>query len=123
MGRTVAVLGASRDREKFGNRAVRAFRHRGFRVIPVNLEASLIEGLPTFRSVLDVRHPIDMATVYLNRAPGLSVLDELAEKTIKEVWLNPGADDPQVVAKARSLGLETILGCSILAIGEDPGDY
>ena len=66
---------------------------------------------------------IDMATVYLNRAPGLSVLEELAEKTIKEVWLNPGADDPQVVAKARSLGLETILGCSILAIGEDAADY
>ena len=123
MGPTVAVLGASGDRKKFGNRALRAFRHRGFRVIPINLEATLIEGLPAFRSVLDVSHPIDTATIYLNPESGLSVLDELVEKKVREVWLNPGADEPQVVAKARSLGLEIVLGCSIVAIGEDPGNY
>jgi hypothetical protein len=42
---------------------------------------------------------------------------------IPEVWLNPGADDPAVVEKARSLGLETVRHCSIIAIGDSPSRY
>jgi hypothetical protein len=47
-------------------------------------------------------------------------MEELARKQIPEVWLNPGADDPLVVARARELGLKTIQACSIIAIGERP---
>jgi len=51
---------------------------------------------------------------------GVGVMDDLAAKKIKEIWLNPGADAPEVVARARVLGLKTIVACSILDIGEDP---
>lgn len=50
----VAVIGASRDREKFGNKAVRAYSAHGHRVFPINLHEKEIEGLPTLRSILDV---------------------------------------------------------------------
>ena len=50
-------------------------------------------------------------------------MDELAQKGIGEVWLNPGADDPQVIARARTLGLKTRVACSIIAIGESPAHY
>jgi len=48
------------------------------------------------------------------------VMEDLAKKGIPEVWLNPGADGPRVVARARELGLKTIQACSIMAIGESP---
>jgi predicted CoA-binding protein len=73
--------------------------------------------------VLDVPGPIDMATVYVPADVGIRVMDELAHKQIAEVWLNPGADAPEVVARARALGLNTIQACSILAIGETPASY
>jgi len=47
----------------------------------------------------------------------------VAAKRIPEVWLNPGADAPAVVARARDLGLKTVRQCSIIAIGESPGRY
>jgi len=47
-------------------------------------------------------------------------MEQLAAKKIPEVWLNPGADDERVVARARELGLKTIQACSIIAIGESP---
>ena len=59
------MVGASRDRRKFGNKAVRAFLHRGYDVVPINPNAGLIEGMSTYASVLDVPGAIDMATVYL----------------------------------------------------------
>ena len=54
MARVVAVVGASRDRRKFGNKAVRAFLHRGYDVVPINPAGGVIEQIPTYASVLDV---------------------------------------------------------------------
>jgi uncharacterized protein len=120
---TVAVIGASADRNKFGNKALRAFRNQGYTVIPINPNESIVEGEPAFGSVLDYPGAIDEATVYVPPQIGLKVMDELARKGIKKVWLNPGADDRTVSARANALGLEAISRCSILAIGESPGNY
>ncbi len=123
MARVVAVVGASRNRRKFGNKAVRAFLHRGYDVIPINPGEKEIEGLVAYASVLDVPRPIEMATVYVQPAVGARVMAEIAEKGIGEVWLNPGADESTVVARARELGLDPILECSIVSIGESPASY
>jgi hypothetical protein len=121
--RVVAIIGASNDRRKFGNKALRAFRHQGYRVIPVNPNEKIVEGIPAVPSVLDIEGPVDMATFYVQPDVGVSVMEQVATKRIPEVWLNPGADDPDVVQKARSLGVEPILACSIIGIGESPSDY
>ena len=123
MARVVAVVGASRDRRKFGNKAVRAFRHCGYDVVPINPEGGIIEGMPAYASVLDVPRSIDIATIYLQPTIGERILDEIARKEIAEVWLNPGADGARVVARARALGLTPILDCSIVGIGESPASY
>jgi hypothetical protein len=123
MARTVAVIGASGDRNKFGNKALRAFAHQGYTVIPINPNEPEVEGHRTYASVLDVPGAIDMATVYVPPAVGVAVMEELAQKGVREVWLNPGADGEQVVRRARELGLNTIQACSILAIGESPSRY
>ncbi|HUF47836.1 MAG TPA: CoA-binding protein [Vicinamibacterales bacterium] len=120
---TIAVIGASADRAKYGNKAVRAFRHQGWRVVPVNPAAEAVEGERAYASVLDYDGVIDEATLYVPPAVGLGVLDQLAQKGIRRVWLNPGADAPAVVARARALGLEAIVACSILSVGEQPAAY
>jgi predicted CoA-binding protein len=123
MSKTVAVVGASNNRSKFGNKALRAFRNQGYTVIPINPTEREVEGHRTYASVLDVPGEIDLATIYVPGNIGLAVMEELAQKRIAEVWLNPGADDPAVVARARQLGLTTVRQCSILAIGESPSRY
>jgi predicted CoA-binding protein len=121
--KTVAVIGASSNRGKFGNKALRAFEHQGYRVIPINPKEAEVEGHKAYPSVLDVPGKIDLATVYVPGAVGVKVMDDLAKKGIAEVWLNPGADDRPVVDRARALGLKTIVACSIIGIGESPGAY
>jgi uncharacterized protein len=121
--KTVAVIGASSNREKFGNKALRAFAHKGYTVFPINPTEIEIEGHKAYASVLDVPGPIDMATLYVPARVGIVVMDDLVKKGIGEVWLNPGADDRQVVEKARSLGLKTVSHCSIIAIGDSPSRY
>jgi len=121
--KTVAVIGASSNRSKYGNKALRAFEKQGYRVIPINPNETEVEGHKTYASVLDVPDAIDMATVYVPGDVGVRVMDDLAKKGIAEVWLNPGADEDAVVARAKALGLKTVLACSIIGIGDSPGRY
>jgi predicted CoA-binding protein len=118
--KVVAVIGASSNRRKFGNRAVRAFKDQGFVVIPVNPHEREIEGLRAYRSVLDVPGAIDMASFYVPPEVGERVIEEVAAKGIAEVWLNPGAESDALVARARALSIRPIVACSIMAVGRDP---
>ena len=122
MSKIVAIIGASSDRSKFGNRAVRAFQQQGYTVVPINPHETHIEGLTAYGTVLDVPGPIDMASLYVPPDVGERVIDEIARKQIPEVWLNPGAESDQLIARARALHIEPIVACSIIAIGRDPDE-
>lgn len=119
----VAVIGASSDRSKFGNKAVRAWHGQGHTVFPVNPRENEIEGLAVYRSVLDV--PVDLGAilVYLPPPVTIKVLPEIAKKGVGDLFLNPGAESPEVLETARSLGLSPILACAIVAIGESPANF
>jgi len=121
--KTVAVVGASADRAKFGNKSVRAHARAGYHVYPINPREIEIEGWPAYRSVSELpAGRIDRVSIYLPLEPALSVLEGLADREVGEVWFNPGADHPDVVAKARALGLPVVIGCSIVALGMSPDD-
>jgi uncharacterized protein len=123
MAKTVAVIGASNDRNKYGNKALRAFERQGYTVIPINPNVNEVEGHRAYPTVLDVPGDIEMATVYVHADAGVQVMENLAQKGVGEVWLNPGADDDEVVARARELGLNVIQACSIIGIGDSPSRY
>ncbi len=123
MGKVVAVIGASTDRQKFGNRAVRAYLEQGYTVVPINPHEPEIEGLKTYASVLDVPGTVDMASFYVPPEVGEQVIAEVAQKGVAEVWLNPGAESDALIARARSLSIKPIVACSVVAIGRDPHSY
>jgi uncharacterized protein len=118
--KTVAIVGASSDRRKFGNKAFRAFQQEGHKVIPVNPNEPSVEGVPTYPSVTDVPETIDMATVYVPPEIGITLLEGFEKKQIAEIWINPGAESDELIAEARRRKLNVIEACSIVAIGRNP---
>jgi predicted CoA-binding protein len=124
MKRTVAVIGAGPDRGKYGNKSVRAHLAAGYTVYPVHPSANFVEGLAVYRSVADVpEEKLDRVTVYLPPAVGLTVLSEIAAKKPSEVWFNPGAESPELLAEAKKLGLNAIAACSIVNLGMSPSQF
>jgi predicted CoA-binding protein len=103
--KSIAVLGASADRSKFGNKAVRAFQ-------------SL--GLPAFASVKDLPETPNLISVYLPPPVTLKLLPDIAARGCDELWLNPGAESPELVHEATRLGLRVTCACSIVAHGLSP---
>ncbi len=112
---SIAIIGASSDPGKFGNKSVKVFLGRGYKVYPINPKEDLIEGQKVYRSILEVPEKnLDMISFYLPPPVGLKVIEDVAQKGCKELWLNPGSESPELVAKAESLGLNVIQACSIV---------
>ena len=119
----VMVIGASTKSEKYGNRAVRAYQRQGHEVLPVHPSADAVEGAPAYADVSAVPGPVDRATLYLPPEKGIDVLEALAARgDVTELWVNPGAESAELIEKAAQLGLKPIQACSIVAIGEEPGE-
>ena len=122
---TVAILGASADHSKFGNKAVRAFLARGYTVYPVNPKGGEVEGLPVHKSLAEIPSDVklDRVSVYLPPAVGLKMVPEIAARGCDELWLNPGSESDDLVAAAEASGLNVIQACSIVAIGMSPQQF
>lgn len=119
--KTVAIIGASADRSKFGNKAVRAFQQQGYAAYPVNPKEKAIEGLAAYPNIAAVPVRPQLVSVYLPPPVLLGVLPEIAAKGCDELWLNPGSESEEVLAEAERLGLNVIQACSIVGVGVSPG--
>jgi predicted CoA-binding protein len=121
--RTVAIVGASADRSKYGNKSVRAHLRQGYTVYPINPKGGEIEGLPAYERLGDVSAAkLDRVSLYVPPHVGLSLLAEIAAKGCDELFLNPGSESDELIARAQSLGLDPILACSIVDLGMMPAD-
>ncbi len=119
----VAIIGASSNRDKFGNKAVRAYLNQGHEVFPVNPNESEVEGLATFARLSDVPGALDRVLLYVPPSVGIGVLEDVAAKQVGELWVNPGAGNAALSARADELGIKAVDGCAIIDIGESPGRY
>jgi predicted CoA-binding protein len=120
---TIAIIGASNDRQKFGNKAVRAYQKLGWTVHPVNPKESEIEGLKAFSSIRDVPRPVKRVSIYLPPAIGMTLLEDIAAVQPEEVFLNPGSESPELVKQATAMGLNAMVACSIVDVGLAPGQF
>jgi predicted CoA-binding protein len=121
---TVVIIGASRDRRKYGNKSVRAHVAAEFDVYPVNPHATQVEGLVCYPSLSAVPvNRLDRVSLYVPPEVGVTLLDEIAAANPAEVWLNPGSGSRTLREAAQRLGLNVIEGCSIVALGLSPADF
>jgi len=118
--KTVAIIGASNDARKFGNKAVRAFVQQGFTVYPVNPNESKVEGIEAYKNIGEVPVRPFMISVYVPPQVLLKLLPDIAAKGCDELWLNPGTESDEVLAEAERLKLNVIQACSIVGIGVSP---
>ena len=116
---TIAVIGASNDRTKFGNRAVRAYVAQGWTVYPVNPKEDQVEGLPCYHDIAEIPPKVDRASLYVPPDVGIQLLDAIRARGARELWVNPGSGSPELLALAERLGLAAVEACSIVAASDD----
>jgi len=112
---SIAVIGASNDQSKYGNRALKEWLQTTWTVYAVNPREDEVEGMTAHDSVLDIPDDVHTATLYIPPKIGLRVADELIEKGVSVVYLNPGSGSDELKQKLEDAGIEAIEACSIIA--------
>ncbi|MFB3907107.1 MAG: CoA-binding protein [Candidatus Eisenbacteria bacterium] len=121
--RSIIIVGASHKRDRFANKAVRAYKELGWIVYPVHPIDREVEGLPCSPTVADVPGRAAWMSLYVPPKNGLSVVEQAPAKGVRDVYVNPGAGSPELIAKIESLGMNPIEACSIVAIGRSPSEF
>lgn len=105
-----AVVGASRQRHKFGNQVLRLYQRLGWTVLPINPHAEEVEGLPCVSELQDLEEVPDAISVITPPHVTTSVVREAIRLGIRHIWLQPGAESPEAVADCRAAGIDLIWG-------------
>jgi len=116
----IAIIGESKETEKFGNKCIKAYLKKGFNVFPVNPKETEIEGKKCFSSVLDIPEKLDIVSIYLPPEIGKKIIPEIIQKKPMLVYLNPGTSSPEIEKLLLDGRIRFFNTCSIRAIGLDP---
>lgn len=113
--RVWTVVGASTSPGKWGYRVYQALRSSGYTVYPINPRATDIDGEPCYARLAALPQRPDVVNVVLPPKLGLHIVDEAAELGIPIIWFQPGSESAENAARARQLGLKTIVqACAIV---------
>ncbi len=104
--KTFAVVGASNNKEKYGFKVFHDLKVKGFRVVPINLHESFVDGVRAFKSVLDVPFKVDWVVFIVPPKVAFSVLSVLKDKGFS-FWFQPGSES----LESRRLCEEFNLNC------------
>lgn len=120
----IAVVGASsKNRQKFGNMAVKELIERGYEVVFVHPDAEQIDGQPAYPDLSAVKDKADAVWVCIPPDGGEAVLRDAAEAGFKNVWLQQGASTADLVTYGESLELDMVSGKCILMYAEPVGSF
>jgi len=117
--KTFAVAGASTNRDKYGNKVLRCYLQNGKTVIPINPRASTIEGVETAASVQELPDGVDSLSIITPPAITFEVVEQAIDMGIRNIWMQPGAQNPEAVKLAEKNGLNVIAdgSCVLVVMG------
>jgi uncharacterized protein len=114
--KSFAVVGASRDKDKYGFRVFRALKNRGYEVYPINPKADSILGERCYPSLKSLGKVVDVVSIIVLPIEGEHAILEAAELGIKRIWFQPGAESKKMLELCEAKGIETLH--SVCAITE-----
>jgi uncharacterized protein len=117
----IAVVGVSRSGKKFGNAACRDLRAKGYRVYAIHPSAAAVNGMACYKSFRDLPEPVDSALIVVPPHAALDVVRDAAASGIRYIWLQQGAESPQVLSLCDELGIEAVAGECILMFAQPSG--
>ncbi len=110
-----AVVGATENPQKFGNKIYKRLKERHYEVYPVNPGLDFLDGDPCYKNLSSLPKVPDVIDMVVSPERGKAVLEEAAEIGVKNVWFQPGTYTDETLKLAKSLGLNLVQSCVLIA--------
>lgn len=111
-----AVVGASRDRDKYGNKVLRTYLQNDRPVYAVNPNAQQVEGLPAYADLSSLPEAVHGISVITLPAVTETIVQQAIELGIQHIWMQPGAESARAVSAAEAAGINVIPGTACLLV-------
>jgi predicted CoA-binding protein len=105
-----AVVGASQDRSKYGNKVLRVYQQNDLEAVPINPTAIEIEGAKVYADLVSVPGTIDAVSIITPPAVTERVVEAAIARGIKHIWMQPGAESQKAIRTAEAAGASVIAG-------------
>ncbi|MBL8749580.1 MAG: CoA-binding protein [Planctomycetes bacterium] len=117
--KSFAVVGASQDRAKYGNKVLRCYQQHGFPVVGVHPKLTEVEGVPCHASLKAIPGPARAVSVVAPPAAAAQIVADAIAAGVKHMWFQPGAEEAGAIATARKAGISVVADgpCVLVALG------
>ena len=92
----IALVGASNDPKKYGNKILLDLVSKGYNVIPINSKEDTIAGTKSYKNILDLKEPPSIINFVVPPSVGLQITKELVENNYDNFWYQPGAESEEI---------------------------
>ena len=118
-GNSFAVVGASTDRQKYGNKVLRCYIDNGYTVYPINPKATEVEGLAAYQSLAALPQLVHGVSVVTPPAITEQFVKEAASLGIAHIWMQPGAESAAAIEECKTNGISVIARgpCLLVQLG------
>jgi predicted CoA-binding protein len=118
-GEPFAVVGASPDRGKYGNKVLRAYLQDGRNAYPVNPHVKEVEGLTCYPDLASLPESVHGVSIITPPPVTENIVEQAAELGIRHLWMQPGAESPAAIQRAKQAGIQVIAGgpCLLVTLG------
>lgn len=111
-----AVVGASEKDKSYGKKIFKKLVGRGYTTIPVSRNYETVLGEKAYSRITEYEGQIDVVDFVVNASIGIRVLDDVIEKGIKKIVLQPGTASDELIEKAKSNGIEVLEACVLVML-------
>ena len=112
----VAVIGASDKPDRYSYKAVMLLKEKGHKVYPVHQRIKAIEGLSVFPSIKEIKDPLDTVSLYVAADISSAIGDDILAAKPRRIIFNPGAENPDLAAKAGRQGITPVNACTLVLL-------
>ena len=114
-----AVFGASPDPTKWGHRVFASYLRHGYTAYPINPRSEPVLGHAAYADLASLPEPVGAVSIITPPPVTERIVEQLVQAGVKHVWMQPGAESPTAVARAREAGMNVISGgpCLLVVLG------
>ena len=92
----IALVGASNNPKKYGNKILLDLVSKGYNVVPINSKEDTIAGIKSYKNVLDLKESISIINFVVPPEIGFEITKELVENNYDNFWYQPGAESKEI---------------------------
>ncbi len=112
---SIALIGASNDRSKYGNKIYRDLRNKGYNVTPINPKEEKIEGDRAYSSIEEMKELPDIANFVVPPPVAMKIAQNITNLGIKHLWFQPGSESKELENWLKNTdGIEYLINACIM---------